>query len=497
MPQPMQFDVDPAQLKLDPDKPTVLIVSDSAAIHSGFAQVVRGIFKRIWKKKCWNIVQFGWWHAMAKEKAPWPIITTRRHPSDPTHVDLSDKYGELSFEHVVGSIKPDVVWVMGDPWMITPTLQNAHRNSYHHILYVPVDGAPLMKSWGIIANADTIVPYLPWGKKMIERWVPKAIPKLTDFIPHGVDTAFYAPQDESVRVSVRQQLNLKSDDFLAIAVGRNQARKNIPALVELTYYIRSGDYQVCKNCGRAYRNPYDYAMGTPSGRKVFCQDPTCWIVRPDGERIEAIAPEMIPGTPHPNFYAYLHTPLDDIKELSWKITDLLDAFPLGMPDEKDPAQLRYPGFRWNQALQPVHGVPEADLRNLYAASDIFVLPTTGEGFGLPILEAMACGTPVVVPNVSSHPDFIGGEGGIMVDIGYHVCEILSSYYRGYPDMDDYLTKILLLMEDQQLRAKLSRMARLKATKYDWDTIAEQWFELISSRIGESRATKRWHKLTQV
>jgi glycosyltransferase involved in cell wall biosynthesis len=85
----------------------------------------------------------------------------------------------------------------------------------------------------------------------------------------------------------------------------------------------------------------------------------------------------------------------------------------------------------------------------------------------------------------------------MVDIGYQVCEILSSYYRGYPDMDDYLTKILLLMEDQQLRAKLSRMARLKATKYDWDVIADQWFELISSRIGESRATKRWHKLTQV
>jgi glycosyltransferase involved in cell wall biosynthesis len=62
----------------------------------------------------------------------------------------------------------------------------------------------------------------------------------------------------------------------------------------------------------------------------------------------------------------------------------------------------------------LNSVPDADLPALYSAADLFVFPSLYEGFGLPPLEAMACGTPVVTSNSSSLPEVVG-EAGILVD----------------------------------------------------------------------------------
>jgi len=59
-------------------------------------------------------------------------------------------------------------------------------------------------------------------------------------------------------------------------------------------------------------------------------------------------------------------------------------------------------------------VPEPDLPLLYQAADLFVYPSLYEGFGVPILEAMACGCPVVCSNRSSMPEVVG-DAGILVD----------------------------------------------------------------------------------
>ena len=59
-------------------------------------------------------------------------------------------------------------------------------------------------------------------------------------------------------------------------------------------------------------------------------------------------------------------------------------------------------------------IPEEDLTSLYNGADLFVFPSLYEGFGLPVLEAMACGTPVVTSNTSSLPE-VAGEAALLVD----------------------------------------------------------------------------------
>lgn len=71
-------------------------------------------------------------------------------------------------------------------------------------------------------------------------------------------------------------------------------------------------------------------------------------------------------------------------------------------------------YGWGGKTQTLGFVPEADLPGLYSGATVFAYPSLYEGFGFPVLEAMACGTPVVTSNVSSLPE-VAGDAAILVD----------------------------------------------------------------------------------
>lgn len=102
-------------------------------------------------------------------------------------------------------------------------------------------------------------------------------------------------------------------------------------------------------------------------------------------------------------------------------------------------------------------VADEKLPLLYASAEVLLYPSLYEGFGLPILEAMAVGLPVITSNVSSMPE-VGGEAAVYVDP---------------ENVDDIAKKLKLVCEDNDLRKDLIEKGFLQAKKFSWQKCANE------------------------
>ena len=109
----------------------------------------------------------------------------------------------------------------------------------------------------------------------------------------------------------------------------------------------------------------------------------------------------------------------------------------------------------------INYVPTEDLPFFYNGAEVFVYPSLYEGFGLPPLEAMQCGTPVVTSNVSSIPEIVG-DAAIKVN-PYSTYDISSS--------------IIQLLMDEALWTKYSLMGIKKSNEYSWNKTAERTLQV--------------------
>jgi glycosyltransferase involved in cell wall biosynthesis len=133
-----------------------------------------------------------------------------------------------------------------------------------------------------------------------------------------------------------------------------------------------------------------------------------------------------------------------------------------LPEEDTPFTPDPRRLVWEQALEEhlVHFpgfVAEEDKPALYRGAAAFIFPSRYEGFGLPPLEALSCGTPVVGSNVSSIPEVVG-DGGLLLP----------------PDDVDGMAKALIkLATDTDFRAELSRRALAQAARFSCEKTAQE------------------------
>ncbi len=112
-------------------------------------------------------------------------------------------------------------------------------------------------------------------------------------------------------------------------------------------------------------------------------------------------------------------------------------------------------------------IPEGDLPALYSAATLFVFPSFYEGFGLPVVEAMACGTPVACSNRSSLPE-VAGTAGVLFDPH---------------DPADIAAAVVRLLSDHELRSQKSEQGLQQASQFSWEHCAAQTLDLYRRILG--------------
>jgi glycosyltransferase involved in cell wall biosynthesis len=114
-------------------------------------------------------------------------------------------------------------------------------------------------------------------------------------------------------------------------------------------------------------------------------------------------------------------------------------------------------------------VEEGDLPALYQGADIFIYPSLFEGVGLPVLEAMAAGVPVIASKTSSLPEMVG-DSGIVVD-PLSVDEIAQAIWR--------------LVSDENLKEEYRRKGRKRAAEFSWESTAGETLKIYQELFPRS------------
>jgi glycosyltransferase involved in cell wall biosynthesis len=176
-----------------------------------------------------------------------------------------------------------------------------------------------------------------------------------------------------------------------------------------------------------------------------------------GKPFTADGPKYQPGYPY-LLYVGSHKSHKNLPRLlrAYKVSGICDAVRLvmtGTPSRE--LRTTIDELRVGDNLHFVGTTNNEDLAQLYRGALGLVFPSLYEGFGLPPLEAMACGTPVLTSNVCSLPEVVG-DAGILVD-PLNVEEIAHG--------------IRTVVEDTDKRIQLQQMGLLRAKKFSWNETA--------------------------
>ncbi len=255
-----------------------------------------------------------------------------------------------------------------------------------------------------------------------------------EYIPHGINTGtggFYLDRDAGIRF--RQFHNVPQDAFLITFVGYNRGtpptRKGIEYLLQAVIDLNKDGYK--------------------------------------------------------DIHLYLHTdplPIGDMRG-SLDLTRLTMA--MGAAEEKG-ITIHLPDPRHH-----ILGYPTEYLRAMYNAGDVFCLPSGGEGFGIPIIEAQACHSPVIVTHWTSMPELVGG--GWTVGYAALTVAVTMSSKRAIVDLKQ-LKDAILLARDTKINhpddwMDLRRKARTHAENYQTVNLYKNLWQPFMKRVEEDLVQK--------
>lgn len=425
----------------------ILMASEASFLNSGFGTYAKEILSRLHDTGKYEIAEFA---SYGKTNDPkdtsikWKYYANAVDERDPRfqeyHSSSENQFGRWRFERVLLDFKPDIVFDVRDYWMSAYQQMSPLRPFFHWILMPTVDSEPQQEDWiDTFLHADAIFTYSDFGRDTILKQSNNKINYIDTTSP-GVDLKTFAPAKN--RTHIRDTLGLTEDMFIVGSVMRNQKRKLIP---DLFYAIK----KLLEKCEKTN----NHKLGK-------------------------------------NLYLYLHTSYPDA---GWDIPQLLKEYKIGnrvlFTYNCKNCQYFYPSlFQHPACICPrcgqkacsmpsvSNGVSSENLAVIMNTFDLYVQYAICEGFGMPQVEASACGVPLASVDYSAMNDVVNKVNGFPIKVGQYFKELETKAIRVYPDnnhfikiIEDYYNLPEILKQQKRFETRT-----LTEKYYNWDDIAKKW-----------------------
>ena len=283
--------------------------------------------------------------------------------------------------------------------------------------YIPIEGEPIINNiWRTILSTVHYSTVSRYGVNVVKESLGRDI----DFMYHGVDHDTFRVHD-GLRDAVRSKYNWQ-DKFVINCTATNVRRKQIPRLIEAVAKLK-----------------YEYKQS--------------------------------------NIILYIHTvPFQQHWLEGWNLMEIVKLYQV----EKE--VLFHPLMYKRGASVPLFtGNPDMPgVVDMYHASDLFVLPSQVEGFGLPIAEAMACGVPVLVTKYAAGWEVASPAGrGIPVN-DWEIHKSGTVYANVNTSL--LAKEILRLIRNPKELSRMSKMGLVRAKDFDWNVFKDNLVPKVEEAI---------------
>ncbi len=428
-------------------KPRILWLGEATYLNTGYGVYGNEVLSRLHTTGKYEIAEVGVYGHFADKRAnsiPWTYygcLPDTQADNAKYDEQIANQWGLWRFEEICLDFKPDIVMDIRDWWMLEYVSRSPFRKNFHWAIMPTIDSAPQMEQWlATYMEADTVCAYSEFGRDTMDA-ESNGLINFHGLAPPAANYDYLKPVPDKIKH--KEAMGFEPNVKIVGTIMRNQKRKLYPDLID--------------------------------GFKQFL--------------------EKYPDVGHDTFL-YLHTSYPDI---GWDIPRLIRESGIGHKILctyicHDCGHV-FPSF-FHDAVQtcPKCGKPSAklpsgekgattkDLAAIINCFDVFVQYSICEGFGMPQVEAAACGVPVMSVDYSAMSSVVRNIKGTPLKVQRMFRESETHSYRALPDNKDLADKLgKFLSKPESLQMKAGRDTYLACRKsYDWSRTSKVWENIIDS-----------------